>query len=200
MANEKKIPIDSFDKVAQGQSVSDAVVDWHGIPVAVKHTIGLTSMIEFVNDAADSCFSESGSFVPEVMDFAIKSNILSRYANFELPEDLEHRYTLIYGSDIVDVVCEHINTTQLREITTAVRRKVDYVCDANVSMIQQKARELFTAFEELGKQAESMFAGISQEDVQKLVGAVSNGGFNEDALVKAYLRQAKGVGAKKAGK
>lgn len=200
MANEKKIPIDSFDKVVQGQSASDEVVDWHGIPVTVKYTIGLTSMIEFVNDAAESCFSESGSFVPEVMDFAIKSNILSRYANFELPEDLEHRYALIYGSDIVDIVCEHVNAAQLHEITASVRRKVDYACDANVAMIQQKARELFTAFEEFGKQAENMFAGISQEDVQKLVGAVSNGSFNEDALVKAYLKQTKGAGVKKAGK
>ena len=200
MASEKKVSIDSFDKVAQAMAVSDTVIDWHGTEVTVKHTIGFTDMMEFVHDAAESCFSESGSFVPEVMDFAIKSNILTRYANFILPDDLEHRYAMIYGSDIVGVVCEHINNEQLQEITSAIKRKVNYACDAEVSVIQRKAAEMLNAFEELNKQVAGMFDGISQDDIQKLLGAVANGGFNEDALVKAYLQQTKGAGVKKAGK
>lgn len=198
MANGKKIPIDSFDKVVQGQAVNDAVVSWYNIEVTVKHTIGLTDMMEFVHNAAESCFSESGAFVPEVMDFAIKSNILTRYANLTLPDELEHRYALIYESDIVDIVCEHINHEQLQEITSAVKRKVNYACDANVAEIQRKATEMLNAFEELGEKIAGMFSNVSQEDIQKLLGAVSNGGFNEDALVKAYLKQTKRVGTKKA--
>ncbi len=196
MANENRIPVDAFDQTIQELAVSDAIIDWHGLEVTVKHTIGFSDMMKFVNDAAESCFSEAGTFVPEVMDFAIKSNILSRYANVTLPEDLEHQYALIYMSDIVDAVCEHINAEQLREITTAVRQKVRYACDANVTMIQQKTKELLSAFEEIGKQAESMFSNVSQDDIQKLVGAISNGGFDEDALVKAYLKQTKGADVK----
>ena len=201
MENAKRIPADLFDKVVREQAAADKVIDWHGVEVTVKHTIGLADMMEFVHNAAESCFTESGTFVPEVMDFAIKSNILSRYANFVLPEDLEHRYALIYGSDIVDLVCRYINGDQLKEIMAAVKRKVDYACDANVSMMQKKASELFDAFENLSKQAENMFSGVSQEDIQKLLGAISNGGFNEDALVKAYLKQTNGTGVKEdAGK
>lgn len=201
MANKKRVPIDSFDKVVRGQAVSDTIVKWHDIELAVKHTVGFTDMMEFTHDVAESCFSESGAFVPEVMDFAIKSNILTRYTNLTLPEELEHRYALIYGSDIVDIVCEHINREQLQEITTAVKRKVNYACDANITEIQRKAAEMLNAFEKLGEKIERMFSNVSQEDIQKLLGAVSNGGFNEDALVKAYLKQTKGAGAKKmAGK
>ena len=130
--NDKRISIAAFDKVAKEQAVNDTVFDWHGVEITVKYTLGLTDMMEFVHDAAESCFSESGAFVPEVMDFVIKSNILSRYARFTLPDNLEHRYALIYETDAVDVVCEHINERQLQEITASIKRRVNYVCESKV--------------------------------------------------------------------
>lgn len=189
--NDKRISIAAFDKVAKEQAVNDAVFDWHGVEITVKYTLGLTDMMEFVHDAAESCFSESGAFVPEVMDFAIKSNILSRYARFTLPDNLEHRYALIYETDAVDVVCEHINERQLQEITASIKRRVNYVCESKVTLIQQKAEEMFMAFEKLRKQSENMFDNVSKEDIQKLLSAVANGGFDEEAVVKAYLAQTK---------
>lgn len=198
MANKKEISAATFNEIVQKYSVKDAVIDWCGTEVIVKHTISFTDMMEFVHNAAESCFSESGAYVPEVMDFAIKSNILSRYANFALPDDLEHRYSLIYRSDIVDKVCEHINNEQLHEIIDAIKRKVGYACDAKVSSIQQKAAEMFNALEELSKQIEGMFSNVSQDDIQKLLGAISNGSINEDALVQAYLKQTNGARSKKA--
>lgn len=189
--NDKRISIAAFDKVAKEQAVSDAVFDWHGVELVVKYTLGLTDMMEFVHDAAESCFSESGAFVPEVMDFAIKSNILSRYAGFSLPDNLEHRYALIYETDAVDVVCEHINERQLQEITASIKRRVNYVCESKITLIQQKAEEMFAAFERLREQSESMFDNVSKEDIQKLLGAVANGSFDEEAIVKAYLKQTK---------
>ncbi|MCM1219859.1 MAG: hypothetical protein NC548_35760 [Lachnospiraceae bacterium] len=189
--NDKRISIAAFDKVAKEQAVSDAVFDWHGVELVVKYTLGLTDMMEFVHDAAESCFSESGAFVPEVMDFAIKSNILSRYARFSLPDNLEHRYALIYETDAVDVVCEHINERQLQEITASIKRRVNYVCESKITLIQQKAEEMFAAFERLREQSESMFDNVSKDDIQKLLGAVANGSFDEEAIVKAYLKQTK---------
>lgn len=195
--NDKRISIAAFDKVAKEQAVNDTVFDWHGVEITVKYTLGLTDMMEFVHDAAESCFSESGAFVPEVMDFAIKSNILSRYARFTLPDNLEHRYALIYETDAVDVVCEHINERQLQEITASIKRRVNYVCESKVTLIQQKAEEMFMAFEKLQKQSESMFDNVSKEDIQKLLSAVANGGFDEEAVVKAYLAQTKSPDSQK---
>lgn len=195
--NDKRISIAAFDKVAKEQAVNDTVFDWHGVEITVKYTLGLTDMMEFVHDAAESCFSESGAFVPEVMDFAIKSNILSRYARFTLPDNLEHRYALIYETDAVDVVCEHINERQLQEITASIKRRVNYVCQSKVTLIQQKAEEMFMAFEKLQKQSESMFDNVSKEDIQKLLSAVANGGFDEEAVVKAYLAQTKSPDSQK---
>lgn len=195
--NDKRISIAAFDKVAKEQAVNDAVFDWHGVEITVKYTLGLTDMMEFVHDAAESCFSESGAFVPEVMDFAIKSNILSRYARFTLPDNLEHRYALIYETDAVDVVCEHINERQLQEITASIKRRVNYVCESKVTLIQQKAEEMFMAFEKLRKQSENMFDNVSKEDIQKLLSAVANGGFDEEAVVKAYLAQTKSPDSQK---
>lgn len=190
--NDKKISISTFDKVAKEQASSQStVIDWHGVEVTVKHTIGFTDMMEFVHNAAESCFSESGVFVPEVMDFAIKSNILTRYAGFTLPDNLEHRYTLIYTTDAVDVVCGHIDERQLQEITASVRRRVNYVCDSKVALIQQKADEMFAAFKKLSKQSEDIFDGVSNDDIQKLLKSIAKGTLNEESIVKAYLEHTK---------
>ena len=104
---------------------------------------------------------------------------------------------MIYETDAVDVVCEHINERQLQEITASIKRRVNYVCESKVTLIQQKAEEMFMAFEKLQKQSESMFDNVSKEDIQKLLSAVANGGFDEEAVVKAYLAQTKSPDSQK---
>ena len=42
------------------------------------------------------------------------------YANFNLPEDLPTRYAVIYNSDIVDAVLNHIEGRQFGEIINAI--------------------------------------------------------------------------------
>jgi len=187
--NEKRISINALDKIAKEQFEKVTAQEWNGVEIRINRSLDFINMMEFVHDAAESCFSESGTFVPEVMDFAIKSNILTRYANFNLPDNLEHRYALIYNTDAVDVVCQHIDTEQLREITSAINRKVNYVCNSNVSVLQQKMNEVVAAFENMQKQSAAMFANVTPDDVTNLLGALSNGTVSEDKIVKAYLEQ-----------
>ena len=44
----------------------------------------------------------------------------------------------------------------VREITASIKRRVNYVCESKVTLIQQKAEEMFMAFEKLQKQSESV--------------------------------------------
>lgn len=189
--NEKKVSINSLDKVIKENFTNKASVEWHGLEVAIKHNLSFTEVLEFVNDVVMSCFQDDGDFVPEVMDFAIKSNILSKYANFSLPDKLEHRYEIIYNSDAVDFVCQNINMQQLREITASIDRKISYLCNTNVMNIQKQMMELVSAFEDMQQKTTDMFSNFTPDDLVKIMGAIDDGGLNEEKVVKAYLEQTK---------
>lgn len=189
--NEKKIPIGSLDKVIKENFVNKTTAEWRGLEVSLKQNLSFTEVLEFVNDVVMSCFQEKSGFMPEVMDFAIKSNILSKYANFSLPDNLEHRYEIVYNSDAVDFVCQNINMQQLREITASIDRKISYLCNTNVMNIQKQMMELVSAFENMQQKTADMFANFTPEDLTKIMGALNEGGLDEEKIVRAYLEQTK---------
>lgn len=191
--NEKKVSINSLDKVIKENFTNQVNAEWHGLEVSIKHNLSFTEALEFVNDVVMSCFQDDGNFVPEVMDFAIKSNILSKYTNFSLPDKLEHRYEIIYNSDVVDFVCQNINMQQLREITASIDRKISYLCSTNVMNIQKQMMELVSAFENMQQKTADIFANFTPDDLTKIMGALNEDGFSEEKVVKAYLEQTKPV-------
>ncbi len=186
--SEKKVSINSLNKVMKNQRSEKIVDTWHDIEVTIKPSISFIETLEFVNDVVMSCFSDNNGFVPEVMDFAIKSNILSKYANFSLPDDLEHRHDIIYNSDAVQFVCQRINMEQLREITASIDKKIAYLSNSNVMGIQKQTAELIDAFEKVQQSITKMFSGITPDDMAKIIGALDKDGFSEDKLVQAYLK------------
>lgn len=186
--NEKRISISALDKVMKEKFDNQVVDTWNDIEVVMKRNLSITETLEFVNNVVMSCFSDNNGFIPEVMDFAIKSNILSKYANFSLPDKLEHRHDIIYRTDAVFFVCEHINMEQLREITASIDRKIAYLCNTNIMGIQRQMTELIGAFEKMQESTANMFANITPEDMTKIIGALDNGSFSEDKLVQAYLK------------
>lgn len=185
----KRVSITTLDKIAKETFNNNVeTFEWYGTDIVIKHSIGLSDVLEFVNNVVESCFGESGNFIPEVMDFAIKGNILTKYANLTMPENLEHRYDLIYQTDIVDEVCKRINRAQLQEVISSISKKIDYLCSVNASVVQQKLSELVIAFEGMQKQTASLFDNVSNEDIEKLIGAVSGGSISEEKIVEAYMK------------
>lgn len=185
----KRVSITTLDKIAKETFNNNIeTFEWYGADIVIKHSIGLSDVLEFVNNVVESCFGESGNFIPEVMDFAIKGNILTKYANLTMPENLEHRYDLIYQTDIVDEVCKRINRAQLQEVISSISKKIDYLCSVNASVVQQKLNELVIAFEGMQKQTASLFDNVSNEDIEKLIGAVSGGSISEEKIVEAYMK------------
>jgi len=187
--NEKKISISSLDKIIKENFSNKSMHEWYGVEVAVKHSLSFTETLEFVGSVVDSCFQPNGDYIPEVMDFAIKSNILSKYTNISLPDNLEHRYEIIYNSDVVDFVCQHINKTQLQEIVTASVRKVEHLCNTGIVEIRAKLNGLVDSFAEMQTQTEEMFSNVSADDIAKVMSAIGNNGeISEEKIVQAFLK------------
>ena len=188
---DKKVSIALFDKIAKEQFQNEATIEWHDAQLRVKYALSLTDMLAFVDDVVGSCFHDKLGYMPEVKDFAIKTNILSRYANFSLPDNLEHRYQLVYMTDAVDAVCAAIDGTQLQEIVNSINSKIRFLCDSKATMIQERINDVLSTMEEMRDNTKSIFDGITQDDIKNLMGAISSSGLDEQKLVHAYIEQAK---------
>lgn len=193
--NEKRVSISKTDTIMKERFGNTTTEQWYDAEVKIKHSISFTEMLTFVNDVVMSCFQKDGGFMPEVLDFAIKSNILTKYANFSMPDNLEHRYEIIYNTDAVDFVCRYINMAQLNEIVASVNRKLDYMCNSNVAAIQRQLNKVVESFEDVQQQTAKLFDDISSEDIAKITNAISSGELSGDKIVEAYLNHTKPAGA-----
>lgn len=185
----KKVSIALFDKIAKEHFNNEITIQWHEAEVRVKRSLPLTDVLAFVDDVVGSCFHEQYGYMPELRDFVIKSNILSRYANFSLPDNLEHRYQMVYCADAVDTVCGVINTTQLQEIVDAIDEKIQFKCNTMVSEIQKRVEQVVSTIEEMSRQTEAVFSGVTKDDMRILMSAVTKSGLDEQKIVKAYMEQ-----------
>ena len=188
---DKKVSIALFDKIAKEQFQNEATIEWHDAQLRVKYALSLTDMLAFVDDVVGSCFHDKLGYMPEVKDFAIKSNILYRYANFTLPDNLEHRYQLVYVTDAVDAVCAAIDGTQLQEIVNAINSKIRFLCDSKATMVQERINDVLNTMEEMRDNTKSIFEGITQDDLKSLMSAITSSGLDEQKLVHAYIEQTK---------
>ena len=189
--SEKRVSISTMDSIMKEQYANISEEDWAGIRVKIKRTLPLRDMLEFVSDAVGCCFQENGEYMPELLDFAIRANILTRYANFSMPDNLEHRYELAYNTDAVDFVCGKINSAQLNEIIAAINRKLHYMCESNVNAVMDRIKNITASFEDLEAKMSAVFDNITPQDVANIAGAFANGDFDESKIVSAYLDQAR---------
>lgn len=190
---EKRISINALEKVAQENFQNVVTEQWFDLDVTIKHNLSMTEMMQFVRDIVDMCFTTNGEYVPETMDFAIKSGVLIYYANFTLPDGLEKQYWLTYATDAVDMVCKHINMVQLQEIINAANRKLKYMCDTDIVAAKAKLTELSDSFAKMGEQFSDIFNGVNADDVQRVVSEIGEHGIDESKIVSAYLDYMKGT-------
>lgn len=187
--SEKKVSIALFDKIAKVHFQNEDTIQWHEAEVRVKRTLSLTEMLGFVDEVVGSCFHDQMGYMPEVKDFAIKSNILTRYANFSMPDNLEHRYQMVYGTDAVDAVCSAIDTVQLQEIVNSINSKIRFLCDSKANLIQERINSVLETMEEMRDNTKDIFGGLSQDDLKALMGAITEHGLSEQKIVEAYMEQ-----------
>ena len=129
---QKKISINTFDKIMKDTYAPTETVAWHGVDITIKKTLSLQEMMEFVEAVVQLCFeTESGKYIPEIRDFAIKLNTLTKYANFTMPHNITHQYQLIYCTDAFEKVLMNVNPQQFNEMCAAVDRRMAHESQAN---------------------------------------------------------------------
>lgn len=193
MAKKKiqKISVNAMDEMMKGYQNTE-VVEWNGLQVVIKKNLTLEEMLCFANSVIKSCFDQGdGSYLPEVKDFAIRSNIMERYANFTLPGNLEKQYDMVIRSGAVEMIMNHINFAQFSELMKAIDAKVQNTADAHIQTFIKKLDEVTDAFSHMQGEMEKMYSGVDTEDISKLVGVISDGKATEENIVKSYLELVK---------
>lgn len=187
MSQMERISVNAFENVMKETYEPTEKFNWNGIEVTVKKNLSLNEMLEFVNIVVSTCFSnESNSYMPEVRDFATRICILDKYANFTMPKNIETQYELVYCTDAVEQVLQHVNSNQFNEIELSISKKIDNMSQANIEAVNKQMNELFNEFNNLQNSLASLFDGIENIDIRAFAGAISNGGIDEEKLVKAY--------------
>ena len=192
-ARIKRISVDVFEKgVAEAIGEPVVTIDWHGVSVFVRKKLPLIPMIEFVNDVVGSCFDEdTHEYKPEIRDFAIRCAVLTKYANFSLPKNIEHCYELVVGCDVYPAILDIIDQAQFREMLKAVDDKIAHIASANIEAAVRQVDELYSRIGSAGERLGELLNGLDADSIRGLVSAMSDNRFDPDAIVKAYMKQKK---------
>lgn len=187
--NKKKISVNTFEKVAKEHFGNEVIVDWYGVEVTVTPTISAVEMMNFVDDVVESAFLEDLGYMPEVFDFVVRCNVLTRYANFSLPGNIEKRYELVYGTDAFETVVQKVNPGQYDEIVRAAKEKIEYKLDTSANETVRSAEQIIATMDTMQKSVEQTLGNMSEEDIRRLANALSDDGKIEENIVKAYVNQ-----------
>lgn len=186
----KRISINAMEEIMK-RNKNTETISWNGLELAITNTLGLHDMLAFVDGVVRSCFdSETGAYLPEAKDFAIRSSIVNYYTNISLPKNLEHRYDIVMMSELVDVILDSVNQQQFQSMMKAINAKLDHLAATNMQAINSQFAGIATSMEALQSKIAELFDGVSAEDISNLTGVLARGAdLNERELVKAYIEQ-----------
>lgn len=193
MANSEEmkiLTIDDFAKTYDEASTAYDTVEWNGLSVIIRKNISLQEMVRFVERVSTLCFSgDSGEYLPEIQDFAIRCETLETYANFRLPDDIEERCKLVYCTDVYLTVISHVASEQYNSLLRAVAKKVKHQANSNIEAVVKQVNELVAKFSGLESDLNKLFSGIDADTINGIAGAIANGKFDEEKLAKAVITQ-----------
>lgn len=182
----KRISVNAITEIMKSREITK-VVEWNGLEITITTSLPLQEMLAFADSVVKSCFHQTtGAYMPEVKDFAIRSNVLERYANFTMPSNIETQYDIVTNSGAYEEVLKHINAEQYCALMSAIDAKLQNAASASINEIFRQFNNVVSAFEDLETKVGAIYEGIDASDVTKLMGAISENGIDEKKIVAAY--------------
>lgn len=175
MAKEtKRISINKLEALLEKETEREVEIA-PDLNIRIKKRLSLAEMLSFVNEVVESCVDiPSGEYLPELREFVIRANVLTRYANFTLPTNVERKYELVFGTSAYETVICYIDTNQLNEIRDVIDRRISYVISAMTSAVSFKTTEMLDKVGELTNKVGDSINEMNPEELDKMFeGALS---------------------------
>lgn len=161
-------------------------VTWRGYEVAIKRFISFTDMMSFVEGVVSGCFAKSDNrYLPEVRDLFFRCSIVEFYTNIVLPEDVEGKNQIVYGTDIIDLILQNIDMGQFRAIMDGIEKRVAYLVNTDMKRIEDDAELIVRQITELSQALNETFGGVDSKEMTEFIKAVTKMNFDEKALIEA---------------
>lgn len=187
----KKISISQMDKVMKSLGNTEATFEWNGVTVVVKTLLSFQEMMEFAGRVKANCFVD-GEYLPEVRDFAIRDCIVDMYSNIRLPDDIEHKYEILYRTDICQEIVKYVNSDQYEQLLVAIDDKITAASESNTEGLRLRIEEIAHELDNMVTEAGALFDGIDKSDIETIFEAVkSSGKIDEEKIARAYMDAAK---------
>lgn len=167
-------------------------IDHCGYVFMLRHVIGIQDVSEIVWRVVQACFIDDGEYRPEFRDFMLRSEVIDKYTNIMLPDDIHERYDILYRSGIFGTVISNINSDQFDQIMHSIDLKVKYISDSNVSMIESKINEVYESIKDVITKMNATLDGVDNDALVGFINAFSKG-LDEMKLAKALLSESKNV-------
>lgn len=191
-----RVSINNFEQaLAKDTVITETLVDTEDVTIQIKKTITLPEMMLFVQEVVEACVDgETGEYIPEAYDFAIRSAVLTHYANFAMPANLEKQYWLIYNTRAFQQVLNNINEQQFNDIIRAIDRKVKYMLDVMSSAAVSKINEVIAKFNDVAAVSTKMFDGASPDDMAKFISGITKlKDMKEEDIAQAIVKAQNGA-------
>lgn len=185
------VSVSAMDEIMKTAYINEEEVGWNGHKFIIRHALDMSGMLEFVDSVVRSCFDkDTKEYRPEAKDFAIRLNIMKRYANINIPSNVDHQYNIAVCSGVVEMIMEHINRGQFNEMMRAIDAKMSNLASANIEMLYMKIDNLLSTLDGMQDNMAAMFKDITAEDVKNIATAFASGKApTEEGIVKAYIEQ-----------
>ena len=190
----KKVSISMMDKVVKEGRQADASFEWNGGTVEVKRTLSFTDMLAVIQTITASCFaSDTGEYLPAARELATRSGLIERYSNIKLPDNIDHKYEILFGTDLYETVLQYVDRMQYGVILNSIDEKLDYMVEANIVMMRKQLGDIMARIEQMIDQTTAVFSGVNAADLEKVSKAIGEHGMvDEKKLMEAYLETKQG--------
>ena len=118
----KPLPVSKVRSVVGQRRVKYRKIVWHTSELYIKTFLSLKEYSELTESIIQYCCVDMGEPAYEMVDFALRINIIASYAVIELPTDIEELYYVAYESDLYDVVCANVNNAQINSVISFVNQ------------------------------------------------------------------------------
>ena len=188
--NSKMISISKLDEILDERFNNEEVVDYYGNDLVITKTISFAVFNEIVQQVSNICFDpDTGEYTPQKLDFAVRLCVIEAHTNVRLPDDTEHQYRILYGTDLFRTVYEYINHDQYAVMLDAITDAVHERNNANKAMFERDMNTVLEQVNQIGSRLQDMFENIGPDDIQNLVRAIGDNGIDEEKIVKAVVAE-----------
>lgn len=187
MAKSKKNNSNIVNDIIKNTNPVIKTFEWNGITISVKNRLNIKEVSEFVSFVSEASFTDSESYAPEAFEFAVSLATIEKYTDFEMPESLEDKYSLIMFTDIVDKITEYIDATeQYANMIDASKEKIDYKIEVNIDLVKKQVNDLFNTMHVVLERLNGAFKEIESLDVQNMIKKLESGELSENEIMEAY--------------